>query len=61
VQEATTEKILNSVTGHKRKDQMRNTKIREQVNNIFNLNHKILKSGSQLEISQRMEDRRIPK
>jgi hypothetical protein len=41
--------------------QIRNTKIREELN-IFNLNYKIIKSRSQWKYPvQRMEDRRTPK
>jgi hypothetical protein len=36
-------KLLRSVAGSTRKDQIRNTKIKEEVN-IFNLNAKIIKS-----------------
>jgi hypothetical protein len=38
-------KFLRSVAGYTRKDQIINTKIREELN-IFNLNAKIIKSRS---------------
>jgi hypothetical protein len=38
-------KFFRSVAGYTRKDQKRNTKIREELN-IFNLNAKIIKSKS---------------
>jgi hypothetical protein len=41
-----TAEIKLSAAGYSRKDQIRNTKIREELN-IFNLNNKILKSRSQ--------------
>jgi hypothetical protein len=54
-------KFLRSVAGYSRKGQMRNTKIREELN-ISNLNAKIIKSRSQWKYHvQRIEDRRIPK
>jgi hypothetical protein len=54
-------KFLRSVAGYRNKGQIRNTKIREELN-IFNLNDKILKSRSQWKYHvQRMEDTRIPK
>jgi hypothetical protein len=64
-QEAKTEtaemKILRSVAGYIRKNQIQNIKIREELN-IFNLNAKSIKSRSQWKNHvQRMEDRRIPK
>jgi hypothetical protein len=60
-QEAKTEtaemKFLRSVAGYIRKDQIENTKIREELN-IFNLNAKSIKSRSQWKNHvQRMEDR----
>jgi hypothetical protein len=64
-QEATIEiveiKFLRSAAGCIKKDQIRNTKIREELN-IFNLNAKIMNSRSQWKYHvQRMEDRRILK
>jgi hypothetical protein len=54
-------KVLTSIAGYTRKDQIRNTKIREDLN-ILNINNKILKSRSQWKYHvQRMEDRRILK
>jgi hypothetical protein len=54
-------KVLSSAAGYTWKDQLRNTKIREELN-IFNLNDKIIKSRSQYKYRvKRMEDRRIPK
>jgi hypothetical protein len=55
-------KSLRSVAGYTRKDQIRNTKIREELN-IFNINAKIIKSRSQWKYYhvQRMEGRRILK
>jgi hypothetical protein len=53
--------FLRSVAGYTRKRQIRNTKIREELN-IFNLNAKIIKSTSQWKYHmQRMEGRRILK
>jgi hypothetical protein len=53
--------FLRSVAGYKRNGQIRNTKIREELN-IFNLNAKIIKPRSQWNYHvQRTEDRRIPK
>jgi hypothetical protein len=54
-------KFSRSVAGYIRKGQIRNTKIREELN-IFNLNNKIIKYISQWKYQvQRMEGRRIPK
>jgi hypothetical protein len=52
---------LRNVAGYRRRDEIRNTKIRDELN-IFNLNNKILKSGSSWKHHVlRMENRRIPK
>jgi hypothetical protein len=54
-------KFLRCVAGYTRKDQVRNTKIREELN-IFNLNSKILKSRSQWKYHmQQLEDKWILK
>jgi hypothetical protein len=54
-------KFLRSVASYTRKAQIRNTKIREELN-IFNLNANIIKSRSQWKYHvQRMEDSRIAK
>jgi hypothetical protein len=51
--------FLRSAAGYTRKDQIRNTKIREKLN-IFNPNNKIRKSRSQWKYHvQQMEDRWI--
>jgi hypothetical protein len=53
--------FLRSVAGYKRIDQMRNSKIREELK-IFNLNDKILNFRSQWKnYVLRMEDGKIPK
>jgi hypothetical protein len=50
-------KFLMSAAGYARKDQIRNTKIKEELD-IFNINNKILKSKSQWKYHvQRMEGR----
>jgi hypothetical protein len=54
-------KFLRSVAGYITKGQIRNTKIREELN-IFNLNAKIIKSRPEWKYHlQRMEGRRIAK
>jgi hypothetical protein len=54
-------KFLRNVAGYTRNDQMRRTKIREELS-IFNLNAKIIKSRSQRKYHvRRMEDRRTAK
>jgi hypothetical protein len=54
-------KFLRSVAGYTRKDQIKDTKIKEELN-ISKLNAKIIKSRSQWKYHvQRMEARRIPK
>jgi hypothetical protein len=54
-------KFLRSVAGYKRIEQIRNSKIWEELN-IFNLNYKILNFRSQWKNHVlRMEDGRIPK
>jgi hypothetical protein len=59
--ESTGLKFLSSVGGFKRKGQIRNTKIREDLT-IFNLNNNITKPISQWKHHvQRLEGRRIPK
>jgi hypothetical protein len=59
--EAAQMKLLRSVAGYIWKDQIRNTKIREELD-IFILNTKIIKSRSQWKNhKQRMEDRQNPK
>jgi hypothetical protein len=53
--------FLRSVASYKRIDQIRNSKIRKELN-IFHLNDKILNFRSQWKNHVlRMEDRRIPK
>jgi hypothetical protein len=55
------DKSLRSVAGYTRKDQIRSTKIREELN-MFNVNNKILKSKSQWKYHfLGMEHRQIPK
>jgi hypothetical protein len=44
-------KFLRSAEGYAREDNIRNTKIREELN-IFNLNAKIIKSRSQWKMSR---------
>jgi hypothetical protein len=59
--ETTEMKFLKNVAGYIGKDQIRSTKIREELN-IFNLNAKVIKSKSTwLYHVQRMEEKRIPK
>jgi hypothetical protein len=53
--------MLRNTTGYTRKDQLRDTRIREWLNS-FILNNKIIKSISQWKYhTLRMEHRRIPK
>jgi hypothetical protein len=54
-------KFLRRVAGYTRRDQIKNNKIREELN-IFNLNAKIIKSRSQRKYHvQQMDNRRTPK
>jgi hypothetical protein len=54
-------KFLKSVAGYKRRDQARNTRIKEELN-AYNISNNILKSRSQWKYHiLRMEDRRILK
>jgi hypothetical protein len=58
--EAAERKFLKIVAGYARKDQIRSTKIGEELS-IFNLNDTIIKSRSQLKYQvQQIKDRRIP-